>query len=168
MSLRNKREVETRPEKSRIEEHQAPSTPSDFREESSHSKEVTPPIITSPPTTTTTSSKAPPYVPKAPFLAALNGPSPYTKKGSSMEDTLEVFKRVDINIPLLDAIKQIPNYAKFLKDLCTHKRKSRTNVSKKVLLTEQVSSVFQSIAPPKLQDPDTPTISIVIRSHVIE
>ncbi|RDX67924.1 hypothetical protein CR513_53138, partial [Mucuna pruriens] len=29
----------------------------------------------------------------------------------------------DINIPLLDAIKQIPKYAKFLKELCMHKRK---------------------------------------------
>ncbi|RDX60893.1 hypothetical protein CR513_60935, partial [Mucuna pruriens] len=28
-----------------------------------------------------------------------------------------------INIPLLDAIKQIPKYAKFLKELCVHKRK---------------------------------------------
>ncbi|RDX87028.1 Retrovirus-related Pol polyprotein, partial [Mucuna pruriens] len=27
------------------------------------------------------------------------------------------------NIPLLDAIKQIPKYAKFLKELCVHKRK---------------------------------------------
>ena len=28
-----------------------------------------------------------------------------------------------MNIPLLDAIKQIPSYAKFCKDLCTVKRK---------------------------------------------
>ncbi|RDY11582.1 hypothetical protein CR513_03732, partial [Mucuna pruriens] len=31
--------------------------------------------------------------------------------------------KVEINIPLLDAIKQIPKYAKFLKELCVHKRK---------------------------------------------
>ncbi|RDX74598.1 hypothetical protein CR513_45635, partial [Mucuna pruriens] len=31
--------------------------------------------------------------------------------------------KVKINIPLLDAIKQIPKYAKFLKELCVHKRK---------------------------------------------
>ncbi|RDX90470.1 hypothetical protein CR513_27664, partial [Mucuna pruriens] len=31
--------------------------------------------------------------------------------------------RVEINIPLLDAIKQVPKYAKFLKELCIHKRK---------------------------------------------
>ncbi|XP_057734361.1 uncharacterized protein LOC130949733 [Arachis stenosperma] len=34
---------------------------------------------------------------------------------------LQVFKKVEVTIPLLDAIQQIPKYAKFLKDLCTHK-----------------------------------------------
>jgi len=35
----------------------------------------------------------------------------------------ETFRKVVVNIPLLDAIKQIPRYAKFLKELCTNKRK---------------------------------------------
>jgi hypothetical protein len=39
------------------------------------------------------------------------------KMGTTNQDVLEVFKQVKINIPLLDAIKQIPSYAKFLKDL---------------------------------------------------
>ncbi|RDX96605.1 hypothetical protein CR513_20702, partial [Mucuna pruriens] len=34
-----------------------------------------------------------------------------------------MFQKVEINIPLLDAIKQIPKLAKFLKELCAHKRK---------------------------------------------
>jgi len=34
---------------------------------------------------------------------------------------------VELNIPLLDAIKHIPRYAKFLKELCTHKRKLKGN-----------------------------------------
>ncbi|RDY10708.1 hypothetical protein CR513_04743, partial [Mucuna pruriens] len=38
-------------------------------------------------------------------------------------ELLRMFRKVEINIPLLDAIKQIPNYAKFLKELCVHKRK---------------------------------------------
>ncbi|RVW73354.1 Retrovirus-related Pol polyprotein from transposon 17.6 [Vitis vinifera] len=38
--------------------------------------------------------------------------------------------------PLLDMIKQVPTYAKFLKDLCTIKR--GLNVTKKAFLTEQV------------------------------
>jgi hypothetical protein len=35
---------------------------------------------------------------------------------------MEVFKQVKINLPLLDAIKQVPTYAKFLKYLYTQKR----------------------------------------------
>ncbi|RDY06307.1 hypothetical protein CR513_09725, partial [Mucuna pruriens] len=35
-----------------------------------------------------------------------------------------MFRKVEINIPLLDAIKQIPKYAKFFKELCIHKRKN--------------------------------------------
>ena len=31
-------------------------------------------------------------------------------------ELLKTFRRVEVNIPLLDAIKQIPKYAKFLKD----------------------------------------------------
>ena len=38
-------------------------------------------------------------------------------------EILEVLKQVKVNIPLLDAIKQIPSYAKFLKDLCIVKHK---------------------------------------------
>jgi hypothetical protein len=34
---------------------------------------------------------------------------------------MEVFKQVKINIPLLDAIQQVPAYAKFLKDPCIKK-----------------------------------------------
>ncbi|RDX64909.1 hypothetical protein CR513_56473, partial [Mucuna pruriens] len=33
-----------------------------------------------------------------------------------------MFRKVEINIPLLDAIKQVPKYAKFLKELFVHKR----------------------------------------------
>ena len=46
----------------------------------------------------------------------------------------EIFKQVKVNIHLLDAIKQIPSYANFLKDLCTIKRKHQ--VSKKAFLAE--------------------------------
>ncbi|RDY12546.1 hypothetical protein CR513_02640, partial [Mucuna pruriens] len=46
-----------------------------------------------------------------------------TRKPESDEKLLKIFCKVEINIPLLDAIKQIPKYAKFLKELCVHKRK---------------------------------------------
>jgi hypothetical protein len=70
------------------------------------------------------------YVPKAPYPERLMAP----KKSSKYDDILEVFKHAQINIPFLDAIQQVPSYAKFLKDLVTVKRK--TNVPKKAFLTE--------------------------------
>jgi hypothetical protein len=62
------------------------------------------------------------------------------KKGGKKQDILEVFKQVQINISFLDAIQQIPSYAKFLKDLITVKRK--TNVPKKTFMTEQINSIL--------------------------
>jgi hypothetical protein len=53
-----------------------------------------------------------------PFLVS----SSRSKKEDKEKEILEVFKKVELNIPLLDAIKQIPKYAKFLKELCITKR----------------------------------------------
>jgi hypothetical protein len=83
------------------------------------------------------------------------------KKNAQFPEILEVFKQVQINIPFLDAIQQVPSYAKFLKDLVTIKRK--TNVPKKAYLTEQVSSILQCKLPIKYKDPGCPTISCMIR-----
>ena len=54
------------------------------------------------------------YVPPAPYPHRLRTP----KKVNNNSEIYELFKQVKLNIPLLDAIKQIPSYAKFLKDLC--------------------------------------------------
>jgi len=45
-----------------------------------------------------------------------------SKKEDKEKEILEFFKKVELNIPLLDAIKQISKYAKFLKELCITKR----------------------------------------------
>jgi hypothetical protein len=76
------------------------------------------------------------FAPKATYPERLRVP----KKNAQFAEILEVFKQVQINISFLDAIQQVPSYAKFLKDLVTIKRK--TNVSKKAYLTEQVSSIL--------------------------
>ena len=62
-----------------------------------------------------------------------------------------------MNIPLLDMIKQVPTYAKFLKDLCIVKK--GLGIEKKAFLTEQVSAIIQSKTPVKYKDPGSPTIS---------
>ena len=52
-----------------------------------------------------------------PFPQALRG----KKRVNNQTEILEVLRQVKVNIPLLDMIKQVPTYAKFLKDLCTVK-----------------------------------------------
>ena len=60
-------------------------------------------------------------------------PQALRKKKNLVNQTemLEVLQKVKVNIPLLDMIKQVPTYAKFLKDLCTVKK--GFNVKKKGL-----------------------------------
>ena len=73
----------------------------------------------------------------------------------------ELFKQVKVNIPLLDAIKQIPSYAKFFnKDLCTVKRK--LGVHNDAFMNEQ------SPPPPKYKDLGSTTISIVEGNSKLE
>ena len=76
------------------------------------------------------------------------------KKAINQTEILEVLRQVKVNIPLLDMIKQVPTYAKFLKDLCTVKR--GLNVNKKAFLTEQVSAIIECKTPVKYKDPECP------------
>ena len=81
-------------------------------------------------------------------------------------EMLEVLRQVKVNIPLLDMIKQVPTYAKFLKDLCTVKK--GLNVNKKAFLTEQVSAIIECKTPVKYKDPRCPTISVNIGGISVE
>ena len=97
-----------------------------------------------------------------PFPQALKG----KKKAINQAEILEVLRRVKVNIPLLDMIKQVPTYAKILKELCTVKR--GLNVDKKAFLIEQVSDIIQCKTPVKYKDPGYPTISVNIGGTCVE
>ena len=71
-----------------------------------------------------------------PFPQALRG----KKKIPNQAEIWEVLRQVKVNIPLLDMIKQVPTYEKFLKDLCTVKK--GLGIEKKDFLTEQVSAII--------------------------
>ena len=88
------------------------------------------------------------------------------KKASQQASILEVLRQVKVNIPLLDIIKQVPAYAKFLKDLCTIKK--GLGIEKKSFLTDQVSAIIQSKNPVKYKDPGSPTISVNIGGTSID
>ena len=83
------------------------------------------------------------HVPPAAYPHRLRAP----KKVNNHSKIYDLFKQVKLNIPLLDAIKQIPSYAKFLKDLCTMKRK--LGVNKEAFMTKQSTSLIRNNLPPK-------------------
>ncbi|CAN6586315.1 unnamed protein product [Malus baccata var. baccata] len=103
-------------------------------------------------------------------VVPLNVPFPrrfmQSKKEEAEKDILETFRKVQVNIPLLDAIKQVPRYAKFLKELCTtRKRISSKEVVKE---SENVSAVLQRKLPTKCKDPGSFTIPCVIGNTCFE
>ena len=95
-------------------------------------------------------------------------PQALRKRKNSVNQTemLEVLRQMKVNIPLLDMIKQVPTYAKFLKDLCTVKRGLNVNI--KAFLTYQVSAIIDCKTPVKYKDPGCPTISINIGGISVE
>ncbi|CAN6691845.1 unnamed protein product [Malus baccata var. baccata] len=104
---------------------------------------------------------------KLPSTTVVNVPFPrrfaQSKKEESEKDILDTFRKVQVNIPLLDAIKQVPKYAKFLKELCTTRKKISNKEVVKV--SENVSAVLQRKLPPKCKDPGSFTIPCV--NHLI-
>ncbi|CAM8975358.1 unnamed protein product [Rhodiola kirilowii] len=97
-----------------------------------------------------------------PFPTLARAPRKYVMD----KDVWELFSKVEINIPLLEAIKQIPRYAKFLKELCTNRRRG-TRVDQE-LMSQIVSAVIQRKVPPKCGDPGTYTIPCTIGNIRIE
>ncbi|XP_070057820.1 uncharacterized protein [Nicotiana tomentosiformis] len=73
---------------------------------------------------------------------------------------IEMMKRLSINVPLVEALEQMPGYAKFMKYLVTKKRSMNCETIK---MTHQVSAIVHSMAL-KLEDPGAFTISCTIGS----
>ncbi|XP_057802485.1 uncharacterized protein LOC131017780 isoform X2 [Salvia miltiorrhiza] len=88
------------------------------------------------------------------------------KRIEEEKDILEIFKKVEINLPLLDAIKQVPRYAKFLKELCSKKMKFGNDA--RIRVSENVSAVLQRKLPQKCRDPGMFTIPCIIGNKTVE
>ncbi|KAI3709078.1 hypothetical protein L2E82_38823 [Cichorium intybus] len=97
-----------------------------------------------------------------PFPTALEKPEkgPHGKKGPQAEDMWELFSQIKVNIPLVKLIKEVPAYAKFLKDMCIHKKHILSHLPKMISLPENVSSILMDALPPKMKDPGVPLISV--------
>ncbi|XP_021750418.1 uncharacterized protein LOC110716092 [Chenopodium quinoa] len=95
-----------------------------------------------------------PYVPKVPFPQRL-AQAKLEKKFSKF---LDILKKLHINIPFLDAISEMPSYAKLLKDMLSNKKKLEENTT--VALNAECSAILQNTLPKKLGDPGSYSIPV--------
>ncbi|CAL1382306.1 unnamed protein product [Linum trigynum] len=96
------------------------------------------------------------YEPPAPFPQRLMKPM----EDPNFKKFVNIFKQIHINIPLAEALEQMPTYAKFLRELLTKKRKWAD--LEKVTLTSECNDVIQNKLPEKRDDPGSFTIPCVI------
>lgn len=69
---------------------------------------------------------------------------------------LDVLKQLHINIPLVEALEQMPTYAKFLKDILSKKR--GMGEYETIALTQECSDMVCERVPTKMKDPGSFTI----------
>ncbi|KAI3824502.1 hypothetical protein L1987_05962 [Smallanthus sonchifolius] len=96
-------------------------------------------------------------------------PYPGRLKKQKMEEQygkfLGLFKQFHINLPFVEALAQMPKYARFLKDILMNKRKLEE--LSQVTLNEECSAVIQNKLPEKRRDPGSFTIPCLIVDFVI-
>ncbi|XP_019435111.1 PREDICTED: uncharacterized protein LOC109341623 [Lupinus angustifolius] len=87
-----------------------------------------------------------------------NNPS---KKDKERQYTrfMDIFKNLQINIHLMEAMEQRPTYSKFMMDLLTRKRKFSEET---LTLEASCSAIIQKSLPEKTKDPGSFTIPITI------
>ena len=99
------------------------------------------------------------YTPVIPFPQRIQK----AKKEEQFSKFLEIFKKIEINIPFVEALTQMPNYAKFLKDILNMKKKI---VEEGIVnLTATCSAVIQRSLLAKMKDPGRFTIPYSIGKH---
>ncbi|PIN01710.1 DNA-directed DNA polymerase [Handroanthus impetiginosus] len=75
-------------------------------------------------------------------------------------------EKLHINIPFAEALEQMPNYVKFMKDILSKKR--RLGDYETMALNEECSAIIHNKLPPKLKDPKSFMIPCTIGTHFSE
>ncbi|GJX57461.1 hypothetical protein Tco_0287358 [Tanacetum coccineum] len=78
------------------------------------------------------------------------------KEEAQQKKFLENLKQLHINFPFIEALAQMPKYAKFLKGLLTNK--ARLEEACKIIMNERCSAVLLNKLPSKEKDPGSFTI----------
>ncbi|KAK8670108.1 hypothetical protein V6N13_104869 [Hibiscus sabdariffa] len=82
------------------------------------------------------------------------------KQDYQFKKFFDILKQVHINLPLVEALQQMPNYAKFLKDMVTRKR--RIEEFETAAATETCLALMHNKIPTKKTDPGSFTIECFI------
>ncbi|KAK8685965.1 hypothetical protein V6N13_124993 [Hibiscus sabdariffa] len=82
------------------------------------------------------------------------------KQDYQFKKFFDILKEVHINLPLVEALQQMPNYAKFLKDMVT--RKKRIEEFETAAATETCLALMHNKIPVKKTDPGSFTIECFI------
>ena len=77
---------------------------------------------------------------------------------------LDIFKKLHVNIPFLEALENMPSYVKFMEKILASKKKLEEYGT--IALTEECSVILQKKLPPKLQDPGSFAILFSIGNRV--
>ena len=101
----------------------------------------------------------PTYTPVVPFPQRLQK----ARREEQFSRFLDIFKKIEINIPFAEMINQMPIYAKFLKEILNKKRKIAEE--RIVNLTATCSVVIQQKLPTKMKDPGIFTIPCSIGKY---
>lgn len=75
-------------------------------------------------------------------------------------NVLDMLRQIKLNLPLVDVLREISKYAKYIKDIVANKR--RLIEFEIVALTEEWTSWIQRKLPQKLKDPGSFTILVWI------
>ncbi|XP_042056068.1 uncharacterized protein LOC121800594 [Salvia splendens] len=99
---------------------------------------------------------------KVPFPQVLNQKKKKKKKKKDEQFTrfLDIFRKVHVNIPLIEALQQMPKYAKFLNEVIA--QKTSWGQVDTINLTENCSALLQRKLPAKLKDPGSFTVDCLI------
>nr|XP_016500667.1 PREDICTED: uncharacterized protein LOC107819100 [Nicotiana tabacum] len=84
-------------------------------------------------------------------------------KDEQYKKFMEMLKQIQINIPLIDALREIPGYAKMMKDLMSRKFDLQDLAT--VTLTQTCSAVVSRPIAEKLSDPGSFTIPCTIGNY---
>ncbi|XP_022151602.1 uncharacterized protein LOC111019514 [Momordica charantia] len=88
------------------------------------------------------------------------------KKDKQFSKFIDIFKKLYINTPFINALTQMPQYMKFMKDILQKKRKLEDY--EMILLTKECSAILQRKLLPKLKDPGNFFIPCSIGDVVFE